>query len=81
MLYATQAPDYAMLRFGVNGQEVSAKFDGYAAKVQPAPAFVLGVFGPRDGKFRLRVEVAGTNPAAKGARYFFAVDYVILEKP
>ena len=81
VLYATQAPDYATLRFRVNGQPVAATFDGYAAAVQPAPAFALGVFEPRDGKFRLRVEVAGANPAAKGAKYFFGLDCVILEKP
>ena len=81
VLYATQAPDYAVLRFRVNGQVVDATFDGYAASVQPAPAFPLGLFPPRDGKFRLRVEVAGANRAAKGAKYFFGLDCVIAEKP
>ena len=81
MLYATQAPDYATLRFRVNGQNVAATFDGYAKSVQPAPAFPLGLFAPQDGKFTLRAEVMGANPAAKGAKYFFGLDYVILEKP
>ena len=78
VLYATQAPDYATLRFRVNGQDVAATFDGYADAVQPGPAFALGVFAPRDGKFVLRAEVAGANPAAKGAKYFFGLDCVIL---
>jgi len=81
VLHATQAPDYATLRFRVNGQPVAATLDGYAPAVQPAPAFVLGAFAPRDGKFALRVEVAGANPAAKGAKYFFGLDCVTLEKP
>jgi len=81
VLYATQAPDYATLQFRVNGQDLPAKFDGYAASVQPAAAFLLGTFEPRDGKFTLRAEVAGANPAAKGAMYFFGLDCVILEKP
>lgn len=81
VLYATQAPDYATLRFQVNGQNVAKTFDGHAPGVQPGPALVLGTFEPRDGKFRLRLEVAGANPASKGAKYFWGLDYVILEKP
>jgi hypothetical protein len=81
VLYATQASDYATLRFRVHGQEVAATFDGYAAAVQPAPAFPLGLFTPRAGKFTLYVEVAGANPAAKGAKYFFGLDCVTVENP
>jgi hypothetical protein len=81
VLYATQAPDFATLRFQVNGRETAGPLDCRAAAVQPAPAFVLGVFAPRDGKLTLRAEVAGTNPAAIGAKYFFGLDCVMLEKP
>jgi hypothetical protein len=81
VLYATQAPDYATLRFQVNGQKVTKTFDGCAPSVQPAPAFVLGTVAPRDGKFTLRIEVAGANPASKGAKYFWGLDCVVLEKP
>lgn len=81
VLYATQAADYAVLKFQVNGQTVAATFDGYADSVQPAPAFPLGVFAPRDGQFVLRVEVAGANPAARGIKYLFGLDCVTLEKP
>jgi hypothetical protein len=81
VLYATQASDYGTLRFRVNGQPVPATFDGYAASVQPGPTFPLGVFAPRDGQFTLRAEVAGANPAAKGARYFFGLDCVVMEQP
>ena len=81
VLHATQAPGYAMLRFRVNGHLVAATLDGYTPAVQPAPAFVLGAFAPRDSKFALRVEVAGANPAAKGAKYFFGLASVTLERP
>ena len=81
VLYATQAPDYAALRFQVNGRNVPTTFDGYADAVQPAPAFVLGSFAPRDGKFTLRIEVAWANASAKGAKYFFGLDCVVMEKP
>jgi hypothetical protein len=80
VLYATQAPDYATLRFQVNGQDVAKTFDGYAPGVQPSPAFVLGAFEPRDGAFKLRLEVAGANPASKGPKYFWGLDYMILEE-
>ncbi|MBI5833634.1 MAG: DUF2961 domain-containing protein [Armatimonadetes bacterium] len=79
VLHATQAPDYAMLRFAVNGQRVEPLFDGYADGVQPAPPFELGVFAPHDGKFTLRVEVAGANAASKGARYYLGLDDIVAE--
>jgi hypothetical protein len=81
VLLATQAPDYATLRFRVNGREVPAPFDGYAPDVRPAPPVALGTFEPRDGTFTLRLEVAGANPAAKGAKSFWGLDCVIAEKP
>jgi hypothetical protein len=81
VLYATQAPDYATLRFQVNGQPVAETFDGYADSVKPSAAFPLGTCAPRDGKFKLRIEVAGTNAKSKGAKYYFGLDCVILEKP
>jgi hypothetical protein len=76
-----QAPDYATLRFRVNGQQVAATFDGCANSVRPAPAFPLGVFAPHDGKFTLCIEVRGANPASRGAKYFFGLDFVTLEQP
>lgn len=81
VIYATQAPDYATMRFSVDGRVVPAAFDGYADTVQPASPFVLGVFKPKDGKLSIRAEVVGTNPASRGAKYYFGLDCVILEKP
>jgi hypothetical protein len=80
VLYATRAPDYGRLRFSVNGQ-AAATFDGYARDVEPAAALPLGVFAPRAGRYTLRLEVIGTNPAATGAKYLFGLDCVELIKP
>ena len=81
VLHATQAPDYGTLRFEVNGKTVGSTLDGYANSVQPSPDFVLGTFAPQNGKYQLRIAIAGANPASKGARYFFGLDCVTLEKP
>jgi hypothetical protein len=80
ILFATLAPDYATLKFDVNGQAVAEKFDGYAESVKPADAFPLGVFAPRDGKFRLRIEVDGANPKSVGPKYFWGLDCIVTEK-
>jgi len=81
VLYATQAPDYGELRFTINGKSVTTKFDGYAESVRPAPVVSLGVFEPRNGKYKLRVEVVGANPASKGAKYYFGLDCMVMDKP
>ena len=80
-LHATRATDYGMLRFTVNGKAVEATFDGYAAKPSPTGPIHLGVHEPKDGKFVLRAEVIGANPASTGPRYFFGLDAAVLEKP
>ena len=80
VLYATQAPDYGTLRFSINGKASAATFDGYAEQVQPAEPVKLGVFTPENGRFLLQVEVTGANPKARGAKFFFGLDCVVLEK-
>jgi hypothetical protein len=81
VLFATQARDYGQLRFWVNDEPVRATLDGYAPEVQPAAPLVLGVFQPREGGFKLRVEVTGANPAATGAKWMFGLDCLVLENP
>ena len=80
VLHATQAPDYGTLKFTINGQPVAETLDGYAPTVQPAAPLKLGTFTPENNKFILRAEVTGTNPASKGARYFFGLDCVLLNE-
>ncbi len=81
LLHATRATDYGVLRFKVNGKPAGNDFDGYASKPIPTGAVNLGVHEPRDGKFILRVEVVGTNPASTGAKYLFGLDAVVPDKP
>jgi len=77
----TRAVDYATLAFTVNGNAADVAFDGYAKSVSHSGDVVLGTFAPVDGKFQIRVEVSGTNPATTGPRYYFGVDYFRLEEP
>jgi hypothetical protein len=81
LLHATRASDYGILRFTVNGKTAEATFDGYAANPVPTGPINLGVHEPKNGKFILRTEVIGTNPASTGSKYFFGLDAVILENP
>jgi hypothetical protein len=81
VLHATRASDYGILRFTVNGKPVEMPLDGYAAKPAPTGPINLGVHERKDGKFILRAEVVGTNPASTGPKYFFGLDAVLLERP
>jgi hypothetical protein len=81
VLHATRASDYGMLRFTVNGKAAEVTFDGCAAKPAPTGPINLGVHEPKDGKFVLRAEVLGANPASIGLKYFFGLDAVVLNKP
>ena len=73
ILYITQSNDFGILTFSVNGQPCPSSFDCYAPKVKLSEPVKLGVFRPKDGKFILRAEVTGANPASKG------LDCVVLE--
>jgi hypothetical protein len=80
-LRTTRAKDYGILRFSVNGIRAGKEFDGYSPRPVPAGPIDLGVFEPRDGEFRLRVQVVGSNPAAVGSKHFFGLDCAVLTKP
>jgi len=81
VVHATRATDYGKLRFTVNGKAVEPIFDGYAEQPTPTGPINLGVHESKDGKFILRTEVVGTNPASTGAKFYFGLDAVLLEKP
>ena len=81
VLHATRASDYGTVRFTVNGKAAGKDFDGYAEKPTPTGPIDLGVYAPADGKFILRAEVVGTNPASTAAKYYFGLDAVVFEKP
>ncbi|WP_035602225.1 glycoside hydrolase family 172 protein [Haloferula sp. BvORR071] len=77
---ATRAADYATLSFTVNDKPAAVRFDGYAKSVSHSGDIELGTFTPVDGKFEIRVEVTGTNPATTGPRYYFGLDYFRLQE-
>jgi hypothetical protein len=81
VLYATQAPDFGILGFTINGQTSATTLDCWGSEVQPAEPVKLGAFAPQEGRFLLRAEVTGANPQSKGARIFFGLDCLVLERP
>jgi hypothetical protein len=81
VLHATRANDYGRLRFSVNGKPVEPIFDGYAEQPTPTGPINLGIHEPKDGKFILRAEVVGANPAATGAKCYFGLDAAVLNNP
>ena len=80
-IYATKAPDYGILKLSINGQPAGNDFDGYNTEAIASGPIELGTFEPKDGKLLLRVEVTGANPAARGARYYFGLDCIVLHEP
>lgn len=81
ILRTTMSFDYGVLRFAVNGKDTGVSFDGYAPQPTPAGPISLGVHEPRDGRFILRAQVVGSNPASTGKRHFFGLDCVTLQAP
>ncbi len=79
LLHATQAPDFGILKFSVNGTPSTVTSDLWAAEVQPAEPVNLGTFTPKDGRFLLRAEVTGAHPKSTGPRIFYALDCLVLE--
>jgi hypothetical protein len=80
-LYGTKSYDYGILRFSVNGNSAGSAFDAYHAVPVASGPIELGRFEPQGGKIRVRVQVAGSNPRSKGAKYFFGLDAVKLSPP
>jgi hypothetical protein len=81
ILSLTKSYDYGILRFAVNGQRVAKDVDTFAPKPVLADPLDLGVFTPKDKQITLRVEVVGTNPNSKGAKYYFGLDCIKAVKP
>jgi hypothetical protein len=79
-LYATQANDYGILKFSVNGQAVADTFDGYAPEPVPSAPITLGVFTPKDGKLILHIELVGSNPKSIGSKYLAGLDAVVVSE-
>lgn len=74
----TKAPDYAEVKFTLNGKPIDTKVDLYHEGVINTEPISLGTFALGAGEQRLRVEVVGANPKA-AKEYMFGIDYVWLK--
>ncbi len=80
-LYAvfTKAPDFGMFGFSVNEQPQTPAIDLYARRVTLGSPVDLGVYSMAAGTNVLRVQVEGTNPDSFPTRYYFGLDYLLLQ--
>jgi hypothetical protein len=84
LVYATRSWDYAIVRFLVNGQVAGPDqdlFNSAGRAVVATGPIDLGVFSPRDGRFILRLEVAGSNPRSEAPGTYLGLDCVVLAEP
>jgi putative membrane-bound dehydrogenase-like protein len=78
----TKAPDYANLKFFLDGKPVGAAFDGFSppgAGVVHSAALTLAELDLAAGDHRLTLEITGCNPEA-AKQYMAGVDYVYLKR-
>jgi len=75
-LLATAAPDYGIVRVGLDGRALPHQFDLYSGQVSPAGSLELGTHELAPGRHRLRVTAISKDVAAKG--FFFGLDAVDL---
>ena len=78
----TKAPDYAMLKFLLDGKPLDPVFDGFSppgAGVIHSPVLTLAKTGLPAGDHRLTLEITGANPEATKA-YMAGIDYVYLKR-
>lgn len=74
----TQAPDYAVVQFYVDGKEVGEPADLYADKVGLHKKLSLGEIDLDEGEHTLGIKILGANEAAEKS-YMFGMDYVELK--
>ena len=72
----TQAPDFGIVQFSVDGQNLGQPVDCYGAKVAPAPAVTLGTVDLTAGPHALGMECLGKNDAGTGIA--IGLDYIKL---
>ncbi len=72
----TQAADYGIIQFNLDGQNVLKPMDMYFADgVKATQAITLGDFDLNKGRHVLTVEIVGSNPQAI-KRYMVGIDYI-----
>ena len=79
ILALTMAPDYGIVRLSVNGTVVAESVDLYNAKKVISSGELPFEVDVKKGPNELKVEITGTNPAAKPANYMFGIDYLRIE--
>ncbi len=78
----TKAPDYAMLKFLLDGKPLDKTFDGFSppgAGVIHSPVLTLTKTELAAGDHRLTLEITGANPEATKA-FMAGIDYVYLNR-
>ena len=75
-LWLTRAPDYGRLTFRVDGESMTATFDGYAAQVEPGQPLRIGIAALRTGRHSITIRVSGRNRASTG--YYAGIDRLAL---
>jgi putative membrane-bound dehydrogenase-like protein len=78
----TKAPDYAMLKFLLDGKPLDPVFDGFSppgAGVIHSPVLTVAKTDLPAGDHRLTLEITGANPEATKA-YMAGIDYVYLKR-
>jgi hypothetical protein len=78
-VYLTKSWDYGILKMTVNGQPAGDPVDLYAEQPAPSGPLELGTFAPVDGAFKLRFEVVGKNPKARGSGSYFGIDAIVAK--
>ncbi len=74
----TRAPDYAVVRFLIDGKPIGGSIDLFGSKVTNTQELLLGELDLTPGDHVLSVEILGSNPDAKPGR-MFGLDYLRLE--
>jgi hypothetical protein len=75
-VFLTQAPDFGIGRFKVDGKELGGPVDGYAPMVMPSGRASLGTIELSQGVHRLELTVTGKNESSTG--YFYGIDCLEL---
>ena len=76
-IYGTNSYDYGIVRFSVNGAPAK-EIDLFNETAIASGPIELGDWNLQDKEFILRVEVIGSNPRSKGAKYFTGLDCIVL---
>jgi hypothetical protein len=75
----TRAPDYAIVRFSLDGKAVSlGQVDLFGSKVSNTEALSIAEADFMAGDHELAVEIIGANPQARPS-FMFGLDYLLLE--